>query len=103
MEVRVGTGRAEESGCGCSWVGGGREHTGSVGDGGATDTHEAKVREKWIVEEFEADRAEDSLVLFEDAVGAETTVGGTVAEGVDDTTHGLGGAAAVARRREVLG
>lgn len=67
-----------------------------MSDRGATDAHEVNVRDKGIVEEFEADRAESALLLLEDAVGAEATVGGSVADCVEEERRGWGDAATVA-------
>lgn len=43
-----------------------------------------KIREESIVEEFEANRAKSALLLFENAVCAETTVDGSVGDSVEE-------------------
>jgi len=82
-EVGVETYRAEERWRGLRG-GGGWEDTGSVGDGGAADAHEAVVRsEERVFVEFEADRAEEARVLLEDTVGAVAAVVGAMTDVVD--------------------
>lgn len=56
-----------------------------MGDGGATNAHKAVVRreESVVVVEFETERAEETGVVLEDAVGAEAAVVGAVADVVD--------------------
>lgn len=63
----------------------------------ATNAHDAELREEGaFFEDVEADRAEDAVVVLEDAVGAVAVVAGEVANVVDDEEGVLGGAAAVA-------
>ncbi|WVZ09502.1 hypothetical protein V8G54_014032 [Vigna mungo] len=82
-EVGVETNRTKERWCGLS-SGGGGEDTGSVGDGGAADAHEAVVRsEQRVFVEVEADRAEEARVLLEDTVSAVATGVSAVADIVD--------------------
>lgn len=97
-EIRIGARRTEES----EIRRGGRKNTRSVSDGRTTDTHEAKIRDNGIVEEFKADRAESALLLFENAVSAEATVDGSIADGVHEERGGWSDAATVACRRGEL-
>lgn len=63
-------------------------------NGRAFEADEALVRGRGLVENFEANGAEEALVVLEDAVGAETSIAGSVAEVVEEET--LRGAAAPA-------
>lgn len=92
-EIRVSAGGAEENRRG--GIDGGGEGAGAVGDGGAAEAHEAEVGGKGIVVDLEADRAEEALVVVEDAVGAVASVVGAVVDGEEGEV--LDGAAAGAR------
>jgi len=102
VEVGVETYRAEERWRGVnSGVGG--EDTGSVGDGGAADAHEAVVRsDERIFVKVEAERAEEARVLLENTVGAVVAGVSAVADVVDVERQGLCGAADVAVRQRGL-
>ncbi|KAI4335110.1 hypothetical protein L6164_013788 [Bauhinia variegata] len=67
----------------------------------AFQAHETKVRRRGIVVNVEAKRAEETLMVLEDAIGAETTMMGSVANVVEEEGR-LFDAAAVARRRRWL-
>lgn len=52
-------------------------------NGRAFEADEALVRGRGLVENFEANGAEEALVVLEDAVGAEASIAGSVAEVVE--------------------
>lgn len=78
-EGGLGAGRAleaAEGGIGCD--------AGRVRDGRAPDAHDLVTRRKGVLEEVEADRAEEAWVVLEDAVGAELTKMSSVADVVEE-------------------
>ena len=56
------------------------------------------MRRRRIVIDVEADGAEEALVVLEDAIGAESTVVGSVTNVVEEQRVVFGDPAAVARR-----
>ena len=70
-----------------------------MGDGRTAKADEAEVRGRGIVVDMEADRAEEAVVVLEEAVGAVAAIAGAVPEAVEDDGAALGGAAGVAERR----
>lgn len=70
-----------------------------MSEGRAFEAHETEMRRRRIVVDVEADRAEETLVVFEDAICAKTTLVGSVTNGVEDEREVLGDAATVARSR----
>lgn len=65
----------------------------------AFEAHETEVRRRGIVVHVEAYRTEETLMVPEDAIGAETTLVGSVANVVEEQSELLGGATTVAGRR----
>lgn len=59
-------------------------NAGEVRNRRAFETHEAVLRRKRLLVHLKAEGAEETLVGFEDAIGAQATISGSVADVVED-------------------
>lgn len=53
-------------------------------NGGAFEADEALMRRRGLVEHLKADRTEQALVVLQDAVGAQTSVAGSITDVVEE-------------------